>query len=56
LAQLLEDTRELSLPQVSKEVRLINESLDDLPAFLPCLKELAALPPSVASAWRRFPP
>ena len=55
LANLLADTGDLSLPKLRDEVGLIEESLDDLPAFVPCLKELAALPPSLASAWRRLP-
>src|SRR5207249_2002748 len=48
-------TSDLTLVQLRDEVGLIEESLDELPAILPCLKELAALPPALANAWRRFP-
>ena len=36
--------QDLSLPQLRDELKRIEESLDELPGFVPCLKELAALP------------
>ena len=55
LASFLADSSDLSLPKLRDEVSLVEESLDDLPAFVPCLTELAVLPTAVANAWRRFP-
>jgi predicted DNA-binding WGR domain protein len=55
LAGFLEDTQDLSLARLRDEVNLIEESLDDLPAFVPVLQEIARLPGAVSNAWRRFP-
>jgi DNA polymerase III delta prime subunit len=55
LAEILADTKDLSLGQLRDETKRIDESLDALPGFVPCLKELSAMPPALADAWRRFP-
>jgi len=55
LENLLADTKDLSLGQLRDETKQIGESLDTLPEFAPCLKELGAMPPPLADAWRRFP-
>lgn len=55
LAGLLADTKDLSLAQLRDEMKQIEESLDALPGFVPCLKELGAMPAPLADAWRRFP-
>jgi predicted DNA-binding WGR domain protein len=52
LAALLVDHEGLSFAELQDELNLIEESLDELPEFLPCLKELANLPAPLASAWR----
>lgn len=52
---LLAEFRKLSLDQLRDEVKRIAESLGDLPAFVPVLKELAALPSPVSNALRQFP-
>lgn len=55
LADTLADVADLPLEEVHKETTRIAESLDALHDFLPCLKELAALPQPLADAWRRLP-
>ena len=55
LAGFLADTKDLSLGQIRDETKRIDESLDALPGFVPCLKELSAMPAPLADAWRRFP-
>jgi hypothetical protein len=55
LAGFLADMKDLSLPQVRDEIKRIETSLDQLPGFVPCLKELNTLPAPLAAAWRRFP-
>jgi len=55
LNQLMSDVDDRSLPLLAEELDRIGASLDKLPGFVPCLKELGTLPPPVASAWRRFP-
>jgi superfamily I DNA and/or RNA helicase/very-short-patch-repair endonuclease len=55
LADILTGVRVLSLVQIRDEMTCVEESLDDLPGFAPCLKELGALPDPLADAWRRFP-
>ncbi len=55
LADLLEDGRELTFSRLRDELGLIEESLGELPDFLPCLGELAALPRELAVALRRWP-
>jgi superfamily I DNA and/or RNA helicase len=52
---LLADLKDLSLPQLAEETKQIGESLDALAGFVPCLKELGAMPAPLAHAWRRFP-
>jgi predicted DNA-binding WGR domain protein len=54
LEKFLDDGRELDLEQLQDELSLIEESLDDLPDFVPCLAELALLPESVARMLRRL--
>jgi superfamily I DNA and/or RNA helicase len=55
LGDLFADTKDLSLGQIRDETKRIAESLDALPGFAPCLKELSALLAPLADAWRRFP-
>jgi DNA polymerase III delta prime subunit len=55
LGRLLADANDCSLAQLRGEVQRIEASLDALPGFVPCLKELVGLPAPVANAWRRFP-
>jgi predicted DNA-binding WGR domain protein len=55
LAAFLEGGRQLSIEQLRDELGLIEESLDDLPDFLPCLAELSALPDPLAEALRGLP-
>jgi predicted DNA-binding WGR domain protein/DNA polymerase III delta prime subunit len=54
LAGLLEDAHDLSFTHLRDEISLIEESLDEFPDFVPCLRELAQLPPPLASAARRL--
>ncbi|MBI3408998.1 MAG: WGR domain-containing protein [Planctomycetes bacterium] len=54
LAGLFEE-RSDSYSQLREQLALLEESLDELPDFLPLLKELAALPAPLTGAWRRFP-
>ena len=54
-ASLLVHAEQMTLPHLRDELARIDESLDELPGFVPCLKELGALPAPVADAWRRFP-
>jgi hypothetical protein len=55
LASLFAGTNDLSLEQIREDTKRVEESLDDLPAFAPCLKELGAMPAPLAEAWRSFP-
>jgi superfamily I DNA and/or RNA helicase len=55
LSDILVDTTDLSLAQLREETKHIEQSLDELPGFVPCLKELGAMPALLADAWRRFP-
>lgn len=55
LASLLAGTKDLPLGQIREETKRVEEALDDLPAFAPCLKELSAMPAPLADAWRSFP-
>ncbi len=55
LAGVLEQYGSLSLDELRGELDAIDESLDDLPDFLPCLAELAALPEALSAALRRRP-
>jgi hypothetical protein len=55
LASLLAGAKDLSLEQIRAETKRVEASLDDLPAFAPCLKELGAMPAPLADAWRSFP-
>lgn len=52
LTQLLDDASELSLPQLQIEVKAMESALSDMPAFLPCFKEIAALPAPLAKSFR----
>jgi DNA polymerase III delta prime subunit len=54
-SSLLAGVRNLSLPQLSEELKRISESLDEMPGFVPCLKELSVMPEPLADAWRHFP-
>jgi DNA polymerase III delta prime subunit len=54
LNAVLVDTDDLSLEQLRDETSRIDGSLDSLPDFVPCLKELSAMP-ELADAWRRLP-
>src|SRR5262249_37152425 len=44
----------LCFVELRDELALIEESLEDFPDFLPCLKELAAMPKELSSALRRW--
>jgi hypothetical protein len=55
LNAVLVDTDDLSLEQLRDEAKRIDGSLDSLPDFAPCLKELATMPAPLADAWRRLP-
>ncbi|HEV3120168.1 MAG TPA: AAA domain-containing protein, partial [Gemmataceae bacterium] len=44
LAGILENGNDLSLAELQLELAAIDQALDSLPEFLPCLKELAVLP------------
>src|SRR5262249_38050078 len=55
LADLVEASPDLDWKELREELALVEESLEDWPDYAPCLRELAALPPSVAEAWRRLP-
>ena len=46
---------EYSLGPIAAESKQMPESLNDLPAFLACLAEIAALPPPVGAALRTLP-
>ncbi len=54
LNHFMADTNDLSLIALRDEVNQIEGSLNELPAFVPCLKELGGLPAPIANAWRRF--
>jgi hypothetical protein len=62
VARLLEEAsalfasvKDLSLAQLGEEMRRISDTLGELPEFVPCLKELAVMPPPLADAWRHLP-
>jgi len=55
LDHLFADPGGQALTALRDEARRVEQSLDALPEFLPCLKELGPLPAPVANAWRRFP-
>ncbi|MEI7687423.1 MAG: DUF4011 domain-containing protein, partial [Planctomycetota bacterium] len=55
LSGLIDAAESFTWDELRDELAMIDESLDEFPEFKPCLAELAALPPSVASAWRRSP-
>lgn len=55
LSMVLVNTDDLSLEQLRAETRSIDGALDGIFDFVPCLKELAAMPQSLADAWRRLP-
>jgi hypothetical protein len=52
LSTLVLGTEDLTFDQLHDALALVEESLDELPAFLPCLQELANLPAPLANAWR----
>lgn len=54
LGNFMADTNDLSPLALRDEVNQIEQSLHELPAFIPCLKELGGLPVPIANAWRRF--
>jgi predicted DNA-binding WGR domain protein len=55
LAVLLDGGGDLPLLELGDELDRIEEALDDLPDFLPCLGELAGLPPPLAKTLRSLP-
>ena len=55
LGDLIEASPDLDWQELREELALVEESLEDWPDYAPCLRELAALPASVAEAWRRLP-
>jgi predicted DNA-binding WGR domain protein len=55
LAPILQWRPDAPLAQLRDELALIAESLDELPDFLPCLTELAALPAPLADLVRNLP-
>ncbi len=54
-AGIFADLDDLSLSELHDELKRMEDSLDALPGFVPCLKALAAMPAPLAGAWRRFP-
>jgi superfamily I DNA and/or RNA helicase len=54
LDNFMADNADLSLTALRDEMRRIEGSLTEFPAFAPCLKALGGLPAPVANAWRRF--
>src|SRR5262249_35885767 len=50
--KFLENSRGRTMEQLRDELSFIDESLDELPDFLPCLTELGRLPPPLAEALR----
>src|SRR5262249_25963386 len=52
LDKFLENSRGRTMEQLRDELSFIDESLDELPDFLPCLTELGRLPPPLAEALR----
>lgn len=55
VGQLMEDASELSLAQLVVDAKAIEAGLGEMPAFLPCLKEVATLPAPLAKALRYAP-
>ena len=55
LGEILHQYADCPLDQLRSDLRRMHESLDDLPAFLQCLTEMAALPETLASALCRLP-
>ncbi|MEI7687369.1 MAG: DUF4011 domain-containing protein, partial [Planctomycetota bacterium] len=55
LGLLIDGPEAFSWDELRDELALIDEAIDEFPDFKPCLNELAALPASVAAAWRRNP-
>jgi predicted DNA-binding WGR domain protein len=55
LASFLDGYNSQTFTDLREELALIDESLDDLPDFLPCLAEAAGLPDDVLEVLRRLP-
>jgi predicted DNA-binding WGR domain protein/multidrug efflux pump subunit AcrA (membrane-fusion protein) len=55
LDKVLHQHADVPLDQLRAELRQIGTALDDLPAFLQCLTEIGALPPSVGSTLCTLP-
>ncbi|MCY2995332.1 MAG: AAA domain-containing protein [Planctomycetota bacterium] len=55
LGQVLAGHAELGLDPLRADLRQMSDALDDLPDFLQCLRELAALPAALGTALRRLP-
>jgi predicted DNA-binding WGR domain protein len=55
LTSFLDGYQSRSFNDLREELALIDESLDDLPEFLPCLAEAAGLPDEVLGVLRRLP-
>jgi predicted DNA-binding WGR domain protein len=55
LMSFLDGYQSQSFTDLREELALIDESLDDLPDFLPCLAEAAGLPDEVLEVLRRLP-
>jgi predicted DNA-binding WGR domain protein len=55
LSSFLDCFQDRTIAQLRQELGLIEESLDDLPDFVVCLKEAATLPPEFVDLLRRVP-
>ena len=55
LDECLIDVASLPLDKLHSEIEKVTESLDSLPEFLNCVKELAAMSPALATAFRTLP-
>ncbi|MGE3803118.1 MAG: AAA domain-containing protein [Gemmataceae bacterium] len=55
LADLLAEAQSLPLERLQDELDAVEEALDDVPDFVPCLAELAALPAELGQLLRRWP-
>jgi len=55
LGDVFQDHEDADLSELLDNLMAVRESLDDLPDFLTCLTDLAAMPPELARAFRRLP-
>jgi len=55
LEGILEDYEDCSIEELLDNLMAVREMLDDLPDFMNCLADLAAMPPDLARAFRHLP-